>query len=304
MKKLLSVLFLFTFCTVLQAEEINYYGVTANGGNLEAMCRKLWSEYDSQYSSKSIMLPSRNGLDGQFNLKTALESPHPRKFFCGGISMWAAHPILYPNSDVNLNDVKPLVQFVQTPVLWYVPNTNKSQSFNELVVYWKSLNRPINVANWFSLNRIMINYLKQEHGLDINIIEYKNSAQVLPSLADGSIDLAWDSGSLFLSVAESGKFRMAGYNHYRDLPTHPKYPNFGNELPELKNYFSGLVIATINMSSADQKIVANRIVKIATSSEFQTFLAGSTGSSGTGFIDNELQKKLHIQKQQAQKYLK
>jgi len=255
MKKIFFALFLWT--GIVQASTINYVWLTASGGNLEALCRNVWNEYDIKYSTKTIFF-IKPGADGLLATQDMLNFSSPRKFLCAGSTVITNRLIHTENYS---DKVEILLQSVINPLVWYGPTTNQTRDFSELVAYWKSLNKPINVGVFFSTARILVNQLEKIHGVNINLINYRTAPQMYSDLAKGDLDLALDSGGSIDIAQTTGKFRILGYVHNDNIKTLKSYPNFISN--KFETYaWQGIFIPN-NMPTQD---------KLQTSKELKTIM--------------------------------
>ena len=281
----------------------NHIWLRTPGGISEPICRKFWIEYDNTFHTNSIIMSTKYGLDGIIPLTELLASKEKNKYYCGGSSTITTNPIVYSDVDTKADQFNVLAGVAGTPLIWLTPNANKATNFKELIAYWKSLNRPINVGTYFTTAKMIPKHL-EALGIPVNLISYKNGAQAYPSLADGTLDLSVD-GTAALSVAAGGKFRVVGYNWIDNIPKLSQFPNFSQDDKLIQHLRSGFVIAVPkgSMTKQEEEIMARRFQFIAQSSNFSTFILENQ-QVPMNYIGDQLKKSLDLEYAVGKKYLK
>ena len=244
--------------------------VPFTNGPIEVMCRAIWTEYDERYGTNSIIIP-KPGNDGIISMIDMAESraSADRKIMCGGSSLFVFLPVMNKNAVPEINKYEPLARTVDNVQIYYVNNSNPAKNFKEMIAYFKSLNRPINIAYYYATQKATINYLEKTYNLPVNAVPFKTTPQIYPSLIDMSIDLAIDSGAS-IPIAQSGKFRVIGYiaNHnYEQLKS---YNNFRPDAPDLSQVGSWLNITVLkSMDPQTKKLLSQRLKEILNSEKFK-----------------------------------
>jgi tripartite-type tricarboxylate transporter receptor subunit TctC len=295
MQKIFFILFLWS--GIAQATTVNHVWLTAGGGNLEVLCRHVWNEYDTKHATKTVFF-IKPGADGLLATQDMLNFSSPRKFLCAGSTV-ITNRLVYPE---NYSDkVEILLQSVVTPLVWYSPNTNQSKDFPELVAYWKSLNRPVNVGIFFSTSRGLVNQLEKVHGLNINLINYRSAPQMYPDLAQGSLDLALDAGGSVDVAQGTGKFRVLGYVHNNNIKSLKDYPNFITN--QLEHYiWQGIFIP--NTMPKETKLQVSKELKAIMMQQPFKELAAQYHSTATAIEQPEVLGLVHRQWKIMEKYWK
>ena len=280
----------------------NHIWLRTPGGINEPICRKLWVDYDAIFHTNTIIVSTKYGLDGIIPLTELLASKEKNKFYCGGVSTVVTNPIIHKDLDTKAEQFVPLIQMVGTPLIWLTPNSNKATNYKEMIAYWKSLNRPINVGVYYGVGRMIANRLS-ELGVPVNLITYKNGAQAYPSLADGTLDLSLD-GTTAIPVAESGKFKVMAYTWLDNLPQLNQYPNFAKSDPVLNHMRNGLVVAVPKtMSKQEQEIMTQRLKFVVQQPSYVNFIA-ETKQVPMAVVGNELKHMHDGELAQTKKYFK
>jgi tripartite-type tricarboxylate transporter receptor subunit TctC len=239
-------------------------------GPIEVMCRAIWTEYDERHGTNSIIIP-KPGNDGIISLIEMSDSKANanRKIMCGGSSQFVFLPVTNKAALPEINKFELLARTVNNVQVYYVNNSNPAKNFKETMAYFKSLNRPINIAYYFATQRATINYIEKTYNLQVNAVPFKTTPQIYPSLIDNSIDLAIDSGAS-IPIAQSGKFRVIGYVATHNYEQLKAYNNFRADVPELIQVSSWLNIAVLKAMDPDtKKLLAQRVKEIINTDKFK-----------------------------------
>jgi tripartite-type tricarboxylate transporter receptor subunit TctC len=270
-KKFLTTTFLLLSASVSVATEQNFVWTTVPTGSLEGSCRILWKEYDSKYNTVSTVMPTKPGLSGGLVVDDVLRSDKPNSMICMGPSQFLLNPLLYPGR-TREDQLDPLIMAARWPFVWYVPSDSPVNSYQDLISYFKSLNRPINVGMFIPIFKV-IEPIFAQHGITVNLVNFKSGPQQYPSLSDGTLDLAFDAGGGLQVANQTKKFKAIGYVDIANNPLLPGLKNFVDAEPDLRAIpaAGGLIIAVQrNMPDAQKRLLIERITKITVSEEYKS----------------------------------
>jgi tripartite-type tricarboxylate transporter receptor subunit TctC len=191
MKKLFLILFMLASSAMAQEQEVI---VSVPPGNfLDLMCRNVMESYDKLYGTKSVIL-NVPGADQSLGHKAFLTNTKA-KFLCAGNSLIGLNQKILPDTSPSYDSIRPVVglvtlsQFVFTPV-------NHPDTMAGLIKRSKETNKPILVGG-FSHNstRLFTMYLEKSNA-KYELVLYKNPAESLVSLREGTLDVYVDSGTI------------------------------------------------------------------------------------------------------------
>jgi tripartite-type tricarboxylate transporter receptor subunit TctC len=130
------------------------------------------------------------------------------------------------------------------------------------------LNRPINAAVFYASQRAVFNYIEKTYNIPFNIVPFKTPAQFYPTLVDGSIDIAMDTGG-GLELATAGKFKIAGYFSRHEYEKIKGHPNFFRDSPNMFiTQWLGIAVPN-GMDPAVKATVTQRLKEVAQSARIQ-----------------------------------
>lgn len=272
---LTTAVLLFSLNSWASTVENNFAWFTFPGGSVDSGCRVLWKEYDAKYNTVTTVMPPKAGLAGGLVVDDVLRSNRPISTLCMGPSQFILNPLVFPGR-THEDQLEPLIMATRWAWVWYTPASVSANSYQDLIKHFQSLNRPINVGVFLPIFNIVEPILAQ-HGIKVNMVNFKNPAQQYPSLADGSLDLAFDTGAGVQIANQLKKFKPVGYIDLKSNPFYPGLKNFADAEPDLKAIMTagGMVVAVPrSMPSAEKKLLTERLVKIINSDSFKTTVAG------------------------------
>lgn len=268
----------------LAIEPVNVW-IIHSGGAVETTCRAAWDSYSETYNQPVVYIV-KDGANGALGLQDMIDSKKTYKFACIGSSHVIYNKFVMPEGN-KIDQIKGVFQSVVFPTVWYTPNSNTAKDIKELVAQFKELDRPINVGVVAPVHIATAHYLSEKYNIRINIVPYKKVPQLFPSLADGSLDLAFESGT-GISVAESGKFRVFGYSASSPIPKLSPFSDLTKQDPGLRNLNSWAGFAvTKNTPKTDYSGMMKNMYKVVHSTEFGK-VANSVNSVPTGVTEEGL----------------
>lgn len=210
-KKLLLILLVTPTLVLANAKEKNQVWVPFQGGSYEPHCRALFTLYDKYFHTETV-INVKPGANGLIAINEMLAAPKTQnRILCSTSSLAVYNEFVNKDVDFKTKQIRVLLMTVNQSLTWFAPNSNRAGSnLKDQVAYWKSLGRPINVGYNFATAETIVKYLASMPGLRINPVPFKTAPQMLPSLRDGSLDLAIN-GHIGNDLAEQGAFRMIGY---------------------------------------------------------------------------------------------
>lgn len=303
MNKIISICVLLLAWTFAKAET-NLSWVTVAGGTLESTCRSLWKEYDSIYNTNTAVIPGRPGQGGGLAVEDVLRSEKVNSTICMGMSQLFLNPLLFPGQTKE-DQLEPLIIVTRTPFVLYVPNDVPANNYQDAITYFRSLKRPINVGMFLPIFRATSLVLEQR-GITVNAVPFKNSPQQYSSLADGSLDLAFDAGQGFLIAHQTKKFKAIAYIDSEENSQFQGIKNIINVEPDLRVIQAAsmlIVSAPKNMPSHLKKMFAERLKKAVESDGFKNSVS-KLGSQPLGIVEPQLTTNIEFHQRLVTKFWK
>jgi len=193
-----------------------------------------------------------------------------------------------------------MMVIVKSPVVWLAPLNNKSKNYKELIAYFKSLNRPINVGLNVASQQIYIRHLEEVEGIKVNPIYYKNIPQTFPSLADGTLDLTFANRPFDMP----DKFRMVGYVSAGPGSSFKNLPDFGRDVADYRKLAQFQIVNVLNtMDPATRKTMTDRLRKVLATEQMKK-VADSNHMTTDGMGQPELNMVIRQQQDFIKQYRK
>lgn len=302
LKKFLLSIITALACMTATADNNVRVWFAAAGGPMEAMCRKIWANYETYFKEDTAVIVQA-GLDGILSIRSLQADTSKNKVLCHGSSVWVQNQFVHSDTDIGTSDLIPLFKYSDEPTVFYTPNTNKSQSLDEMMKNFRGLNRPINVAVFTGVHRALAQYLEKKYSVDLNIVSYKRGPDFYSGLVDGSVDLAFDAGGA-VGVARTGRFRIIGYGSLKDDENLLDQRNFYKDNRELEKFAMWLGLSIPKSSSPEfRELVTKRVEFILAQPDFQQFaiknyapVAPLKDKALVQFIDNQVKATAQIWK--------
>ena len=183
------------------------------GGGGDLMARGV-AQKMGQILNQQIVIENRGGAAGTIAADAAAKAaPDGYTLFFGSVSTHAIAPAHYPN--LNYDPIKDFVPISRThvnPRVLVVSNKLPVNSMQELIELAKSNPGKLTYASAGagSTGHLAGALFAMSTGIDMLHIPYKGTAQVLPDLMEGRVDLTFDSYSVYEGQIAAGNLRALG----------------------------------------------------------------------------------------------
>lgn len=267
---LLAIALTFGAANFSYAQQLEVF-LTHGGGLLDRICRKMFSEYEQKFN-EPVKINVKTGADGILAAREMSNNSSKTKILCHGSSVWVQNRFVHKDKDIGVSDKSILVKYSDEPTLWYVPNSVKGiNSWETLMAYLKSFDRPIKVGGFTGVHRAQITWLAKEYNLNLVVVPFKKGPEILPALAKGDLDLALDPGVGY-KAAKAGKFQIVGYNMIKQNKILKDKPNFDSVNQNMKTFglWLGLTV-NADMDPMYKDKIADRLKSIITTDSFKEF---------------------------------
>lgn len=204
MKKVISALTLSLIGSFTHAEiptQLKVYTTGSPGPTV--VCRALFAEYDKKYNSTTQFI-IKPGVGGTLALAEMVKDKDFAVDCMTGISESVFNNTAYPGFEAEHAALTLAPIILKSGVYYVTGNNNKSDTLPQLLASKKD----ITVGVPSTSAQFVGGYVFGSHA--ITWIPFKNSAEAISSLMDGSLDVFIDYGSL-VPVVKSGKLKGLGY---------------------------------------------------------------------------------------------
>lgn len=197
------------------------------GGGLDFVARTLAAKIAPRLG-QTILVENKPGAGTSMGTEAAARSaPDGYTFFLSPIGSQAIMHVLNPKLPFNMQrDFDPVARIAYGTIVLVVPQASPAKTVAELVAMAKAQPGKMNFASSGAGGIIHLTgeMFKQATKTDITHVPYKGSAQILPDLLEGRIDMTLDSLPVYLTHIKSGKLRALAVATPNRSPLIPEIP--------------------------------------------------------------------------------
>ncbi len=196
------------------------------GGTVDTVAR-LISHPLSVHLGQSMVIENRPGAGTTIALKSvALAEPDGYTLLLGSTASLAINPTLYSNPDFGpVKHLVPVAMLVALPNLLVVSSAVPATSVAELVAFAKA--NPGKLRHGAGLGaptQLLGEFFRARTGTDIVYVPYRGSAQVLPDLLSGQVQITCESLAILMPYIAQGAVRPLLVTSATRLPDLPQVP--------------------------------------------------------------------------------
>jgi tripartite-type tricarboxylate transporter receptor subunit TctC len=196
------------------------------GGTVDTVAR-LISHPLSEHLGQNIVVENRPGAGTSIALKSvALAEPDGYTLLLGSTGSLAINPALYRNLDfAPVKRLVPVAMLVALPNLLVVSSAVPVSSVAELVAFAKA--NPGKLRHGAALGaptQLLGEFFRAKTGIDIGYVPYRGTAQALPDLLSGQVQITCESPALLLPYIAQGAVRPLLVTSAARLPELPQVP--------------------------------------------------------------------------------
>jgi tripartite-type tricarboxylate transporter receptor subunit TctC len=196
------------------------------GGTVDTVAR-LISHPLSDHLGQSMVVENRPGAGTTIALKSvALAQPDGYTLLLGSTGSLAINPTLYSNLDFGpVKHLVPVAMLVGVPNLLVISSAVPAASVAELVALAKA--NPGMLKHGAALGaptQLLGEFFRAKTGTDIVYVPYRGTAQVLPDLLSGQVQITCESPAILLPYIAQGALRPLLVTSATRLPELPQVP--------------------------------------------------------------------------------
>jgi tripartite-type tricarboxylate transporter receptor subunit TctC len=196
------------------------------GGTVDTVAR-LISQPLSEHLRQSIVIENRPGAGTTIALKSvAVAEPDGYTLLLGSTGSLAINPTLYSNLDFGpVKHLVPVAMLVALSNLLVVSSAVPVTSVAELVAFAKA--NPGKLRHGAGLGaptQLLGEFFRAKTGTDIVYVPYRGTAQVLPDLLSGQVQITCESPAILMPYITQGAVRPMLVSSATRLPELPQVP--------------------------------------------------------------------------------
>lgn len=200
---------------------------SAPGSGADLLCR-VFTEWLAQALKQPFIVDNKPGANGMLAADQLLHAaPDGYTFAWLSSSSTVINQALQPRLPFDVTtDMVPIVQVGAGGIHLVVASDFPARDLKSLVALLKASPGRYNYATWGigSTGHLMMEWLKQQAGFDINHVPYKSMPQIYQDMQGGIVPIAWVDASSSVSLIKAGKLKGIVTSASRPGPALPELP--------------------------------------------------------------------------------
>jgi len=197
----------------------------APGGGSDFIARFTAQRLTSSLGSQ-VIVENRPGAGGLLGIEAGIKADPDGYTFTLIASSYTVNPALYPLKYDPVNDITPVVQISQGPMIVVVNPKLPAKTTAELIALAKAKPGQINFASagQGSITHMAGELFAYMAGIKMNHIPYKGTGPALTDIIAGQTDLFVSSTATALPHVKAGRLRALAVTTANRLPAEPNVP--------------------------------------------------------------------------------
>lgn len=235
------------------------------GGLPDTVARALAPQL-SQALGQPVVVENRPGGSGSIAANTILQSPAD-----GHTLLVTDGPLLSVSPLVNKNvtfradkDFAPVSLVGKAPLFLAVNASVPANNLDELIALAKSRPGKLNYGSSgiASIHHLTAEAMKDALGLDIAHIPYKGSANSVPAMVGGDVEMVFSSPPSLAGFVKSGRVKLIAINSPRRSALAPEVPALAEKVPGFDFAFNVAVLARAGTPAEISNRISSEIARI------------------------------------------
>jgi len=197
----------------------------APGGGSDFIARFTAQKLSTSMGAQ-VIVENKPGAGGLLGIEQGVKADPDGYTFTLIASSYTVNPALYPLKYDPVNDITPVIQISQGPMLVVVNPKVPAQTARELIALAKAKPGTLNFASagQGSITHMACELFAYMAGIKMNHIPYKGTGPALTDIIAGQTDLFCTSTATALPHVKAGKLRALAVTTAYRLPAEPNVP--------------------------------------------------------------------------------
>ena len=204
------------------------------GGATDLFARTLAQQMGGKLGT-SLIVDNKPGAGGAIGADAAAKSsPDGYTLLLATTSTHSIGPAIYPKLPYDtVRDFTPIAHVGDAPSIMLVPNNSPAKTVREWIDYAKKNSAKLNYASSGNgtIVQLTAELFQSEAGIVVTHIPYKGTAQAIPDLISGKIDVMFDALPTGMPHVRDGRLRALGVTSLKRSPLAPELPPIADVLP-------------------------------------------------------------------------
>ena len=271
----------------------------APGGGSDFIARFTAQRLSSSFGSQ-VIVENRPGAGGMLGVEQGIRADADGYTFTLIASSYTVNPALYPIKYDPVDDITPVVQISQGPMIVVVNPKVPAATAAELIALARAKPGQLNFASagQGSITHMACELFAHMAGIKLNHVPYKGTGPALTDTIAGQTDLFCSSTATALPQVKAGRLRVLAVTTANRLPAEPDVPTLAEA--GVKGYdvpiWHGLIAPKGMPRVAVERMNAevNKLLKVKEAAEqLQTDGVSPAGGSPERFRD-QIRKEVEL----------
>ena len=197
----------------------------APGGGSDFIARYIARRLTEELKQPFIV-DNKPGAGGNIGAEQGIKSPPDGYTLTLIASSYTVNPSVYKLSFDPINDITPIVQISQGPLIIVTNPSLPAKTLNEFIAIAKAKPNEINYASsgQGSIIHAATELFNQRAGVKMTHVPYKGSGPALTDTIAGTTQVFFSSASTAMPQVQAGKLRAIGVTTAKRIPALPDVP--------------------------------------------------------------------------------
>jgi tripartite-type tricarboxylate transporter receptor subunit TctC len=197
----------------------------APGGGSDFIARFTAQRLSTSFGSQ-VIVENKPGAGGLLGIEAGVKADPDGYTFTLIASSYTVNPALYPLKYDPVNDITPVVQISQGPMIVVVNPKLPAKTITELIALAKAKPGQLNFASagQGSITHMACELFAYMAGIKLNHIPYKGTGPALTDTIGGQTDLFCSTTATALPHVKAGRLRILAVTTANRLPAEPNVP--------------------------------------------------------------------------------
>ncbi len=208
----------------------------APGGVTDVVARIIVPQL-TETLGQPIIVDNRSGAGGIPGTDTVAKAAADGYTLLAVFDSFISNPYVFGKAPYDtVRDFAPISLLIRGPQLFVTHPKLGLKSFNELLVFAKARNAPLNfaTAGAATSSRLTVELFKSTTQLDATLIHYKGGGPALTDLLGGHVDAMIASAGLVMSQVKSGRLTVLAVTSRERSPLVPGVPAISEFVPNFE----------------------------------------------------------------------
>lgn len=250
--------------------------ITHAAGGLPDTVARLFAQRLTQKLGQSVLVDNKPGANGLLAAQALSGSPADGyTFLVTDGSMFSINPRLYKTLNYDPNkDIIPVSLLARAPMFLAVQSSLGVNTLQELIALAKSKPGVLNYGSSGigSTHHLCHETMNNALGLDIRHVPFRGTAQSIPALVGGQVQLVFSAMPSLAGFVKSGQLKLLAVNSAQRSPLAPNLPAVGEIVPGFDFSPTIGLFADKNMPSAIVNRISTEMALVAKMPEMITVM--------------------------------